>query len=183
MITHISETSCSVILTSGEFQQASLSIPGRRIPGACSIDNAHSRQVIFIIISLFCSKSVVYFRRSLNFVIVLSSTQRCSNFGESSSTVTMITLLSPNYVPHATSRSDLAIASIAFGWTLGFGWLTTWSAYKQTSRVRQRYGITRVHTPYVVMIWSEIFVCMSFAVICWLHVFELIPPRYSSHHP
>ncbi|QSZ36181.1 hypothetical protein DSL72_007306 [Monilinia vaccinii-corymbosi] len=91
----------------------------------------------------------------------------------------MITLLSPNYVPQPTTHSDLAIASIAFGWTLGFGWWTTWTAYKQTRRVQQRYGITRVHTPYVVMIWSEIFVCMSFAVICWLHLFGNIPPSFA----
>ncbi|KAA8565477.1 hypothetical protein EYC84_009336 [Monilinia fructicola] len=91
----------------------------------------------------------------------------------------MLTLLSPNYVPQPTSHGDLAIASIAFGWTLGFGWLTTWTAYKQTKRVRERYGITRVHTPYVVMIWSEIFVCLSFAIICWLHLFGNIPPSFA----
>ena len=92
----------------------------------------------------------------------------------------MITLLSPNYVPQPTTSADLAIASIAFGWTLGFGWLTTWTAYRQTRRVRQRYGITRVHTPYVVMIWSEIVVCLAFAIICWIHLYDatLIPPRY-----
>ncbi|KAB8293763.1 hypothetical protein EYC80_009248 [Monilinia laxa] len=91
----------------------------------------------------------------------------------------MLTLLSSNYVPQPTSHGDLAIASIAFGWTLGFGWLTTWTAYKQTKRVRERYGITRVHTPYVVMIWSEIFVCLSFSIICWLHLFGSIPPSFA----
>ncbi|RAL62690.1 hypothetical protein DID88_004533 [Monilinia fructigena] len=91
----------------------------------------------------------------------------------------MLTLLSSNYVPQPTSHGDLAIASIAFGWTLGFGWLTTWTAYKQTKRVRERYGITRVHTPYVVMIWSEIIVCLSFAIICWLHLFGSIPPSFA----
>ncbi|KAI9640590.1 hypothetical protein NHQ30_010889 [Ciborinia camelliae] len=83
----------------------------------------------------------------------------------------MLTLLPSNYVSKPTSSSDLAIASIAFGWTLGFGWLTIWKAYKQTRRVEQRYGITRIHTPYVVMIWAEILVCMVFAFICWLHFF------------
>ncbi|TGO27157.1 hypothetical protein BPAE_0046g00190 [Botrytis paeoniae] len=93
----------------------------------------------------------------------------------------MLTLLSSNYVPHPTTSADLAIASIAFGWTLGFGWLTAWTAYKQTRRVRQRYGITRVHTPYVVMIWSELAVCLAFAIICWLHLYdaETIPPSFA----
>ncbi|APA08460.1 hypothetical protein SS1G_02149 [Sclerotinia sclerotiorum 1980 UF-70] len=92
----------------------------------------------------------------------------------------MLTLLSPNYVSKPTSRADLAIASIAFGWTLGFGWLTAWTAYKQTRRVRQRYGITRVHTPYVVMIWSELVVCLTFSVVCWLHLFDdVVPPSFA----
>ncbi|KAF4450306.1 hypothetical protein F53441_6589 [Fusarium austroafricanum] len=41
----------------------------------------------------------------------------------------MITLLSPHYKAQETTRADLVIACTAFGFTLGFGWLTTSSRF------------------------------------------------------
>jgi hypothetical protein len=89
----------------------------------------------------------------------------------------MLTLLSPHYVPEVSTKSDLAIASIAFGWTLGFGWLTSWTALKQTRHIQRRHGLTGIHSPYVIMIWGEISVCFGFAIICWLHLYDVIPAR------
>ncbi|PQE29595.1 hypothetical protein CJF30_00009213 [Rutstroemia sp. NJR-2017a BBW] len=90
----------------------------------------------------------------------------------------MLTLLSPHYVPEVSTKSDLAIASIAFGWTLGFGWLTSWTALKQTRHIQRRHGLTGIHSPYVIMIWGEILVCFGFAICCWLHLYDVIPASF-----
>jgi amino acid transporter len=89
----------------------------------------------------------------------------------------MITLLSPHYVAQEVTRTDMLIASIAFGFTCGFGWLTVSKALKQTAQVYQRYGVAKLNTPYVWMIWLEILVCLIFCIICWLHLDGIIPPR------
>ncbi|KAI1001464.1 hypothetical protein K3495_g6734 [Podosphaera aphanis] len=68
------------------------------------------------------------------------------------------------------ARSDTVIASIAWGFTLGFGFLTTWTAMKQTALVHRRYGSSRLNSPYIWMIWLEILVCLALGVICWLHL-------------
>jgi hypothetical protein len=89
----------------------------------------------------------------------------------------MITLISPDFKPLVVTRSDLTIASIAFGWTLGFGFLTVWNAIQQTIVIRRRYGVSKTVSPYVWMIWLEILVCFIFSVICFLHLMGVIPPR------
>ncbi|KAK0112891.1 hypothetical protein ONS95_014612 [Cadophora gregata] len=91
----------------------------------------------------------------------------------------MITLLPDDFKPLVVTQSDLVIASIAWGFTLGFGFLTTWTAIKQTSEVGRQYGYSRVHSPYIVMIWLEILVCMVFCIICWLHLNGNIPPSFA----
>ncbi|QGI95754.1 hypothetical protein CEK26_008823 [Fusarium fujikuroi] len=47
----------------------------------------------------------------------------------------MLTLLSPHYKAQEVTRGDLVIASTAFGFTLGFGWLTVFKAIRQTWQV------------------------------------------------
>jgi hypothetical protein len=88
----------------------------------------------------------------------------------------MYTLLALDFKPLIVTKSDLAIASIAWGFTLGIGFLTTWTAIKQTSQIRGRYGISKLNSPYVWMIWLEILVCLAFSIICWSHLWGLIPP-------
>jgi hypothetical protein len=90
----------------------------------------------------------------------------------------MLTLLSDNYVPQPVTVSDLQIACIAWGFTIGFGFLTTWTAIKQTASMQRKYGYTKLNSPYIWMIWLEILVCLIFSVICWLHLNNVIPPRY-----
>ncbi|KAL2069134.1 hypothetical protein VTL71DRAFT_15472 [Oculimacula yallundae] len=91
----------------------------------------------------------------------------------------MITLLPNDFKPLIVTQSDLVIASIAWGFTLGFGFLTTWTAFKQTTEVAQRYGFSKAHSPYIVMIWLEILVCLIFSIICWLHLNGNIPPSFA----
>jgi hypothetical protein len=90
----------------------------------------------------------------------------------------MITLLSDNYVLQPVTVGDLELASLAWGFTIGFGFLTTWNAIRQTADIYRRYGHMKLNSPYIVMIWLEILVCLVFSIICWLHLNAIIPPRY-----
>jgi hypothetical protein len=88
-----------------------------------------------------------------------------------------MSLLSPNFVLQEVTTDDLIIAGICWGFTLGFSWLTAWTAVKQTWQVwkRTKGGIWR--NAYVWMIWLEILVCLAFGIICFLHLRGIIPPR------
>lgn len=89
----------------------------------------------------------------------------------------MPALLSPNFVLEEVTQDDLAIASLAWGFTIGFGWLTTWTAIKQTAKIWRRYGIQSIHSTYVWLMWLEILVCLVYSIICWLYLKGIIPPR------
>ncbi|KAL6401339.1 hypothetical protein AUP68_15207 [Ilyonectria robusta] len=91
----------------------------------------------------------------------------------------MITLLSPNFVLQEVTEDDLALASLAWGFTIGFGWLTTWTAMKQTKRIYERRGLLVFRSAYIWMIWLEILVCLIFSIICWLHLKGIIPPSFA----
>ncbi|KAH7305944.1 hypothetical protein B0I35DRAFT_454174 [Stachybotrys elegans] len=58
------------------------------------------------------------------------------------------------------SAGDIKLASIAFGFTLGFGFLTVWEAIKQTRRNR-----SPLRSPYIYMIWGEIAANIAIAII------------------
>lgn len=88
--------------------------------------------------------------------------------------------LSPHFVLEEVTRDDFAIASLAWGFTLGFGWLTTWAAVKQTFRIWKRYGTRSIHNTYIWLIWLEILVCLIFSIICWMYLRGDIGPRYVS---
>ncbi|ETS85700.1 hypothetical protein PFICI_03725 [Pestalotiopsis fici W106-1] len=90
-----------------------------------------------------------------------------------------MSLLSPNFVLQDVTTDDIAIASLAFGFTIGFGWLTCWTAAKQTWRAYKRSGVDVWRNGYIWMIWLEISVCLSFAIICWLHLKGLVPPSFA----
>ncbi|KAH8647747.1 hypothetical protein BX600DRAFT_389616 [Xylariales sp. PMI_506] len=92
----------------------------------------------------------------------------------------MIALLSPNFVAQTVTENDLAIASLAWGFSIGFGWLTTCTAIEQTWRIYKSNGRDRIlHNPYVWMIWAEIIVCLIFSIICWLHLKNIISPSFA----
>ncbi|TQS34968.1 hypothetical protein Golomagni_04628 [Golovinomyces magnicellulatus] len=77
------------------------------------------------------------------------------------------------------SRDDLALASMAWGFTIGFGFLTTWAAMKQTALVHRRYGTSRLNSPYIWMIWLEILVSLLLGLTSWLHLFGVITPSFA----
>lgn len=62
---------------------------------------------------------------------------------------------------------DMKVATLAFGWTLGFGYFVTWHAIQQTKRPNA----------FIIMCWLEILVCAIFAIICWLYLCGII--KYS----
>ncbi|KUJ13530.1 uncharacterized protein LY89DRAFT_541454, partial [Mollisia scopiformis] len=84
-------------------------------------------------------------------------------------------LLSPDYVPLVVTNADIKLASVAWGFTLGVGALTCWKALKQTQRV---VATKRFRSAYVWMIWGEILACLTFSIICWLHLNGNIPPSF-----
>lgn len=89
----------------------------------------------------------------------------------------MSTLLGNHYVLPEVTQTDMNIASIAFGFTLGFGLLTAWTAVKQTKGIWMRHKTGVFKSPYVWMIWLEIIDCLVFSIICWLHLKGAISPR------
>nr|XP_036575585.1 uncharacterized protein CTRU02_14504 [Colletotrichum truncatum]KAF6782174.1 hypothetical protein CTRU02_14504 [Colletotrichum truncatum] len=88
-------------------------------------------------------------------------------------------LLSPHFQLEEVTENDMVIASLAWGFTLGFGWLTIWTAVKQTTAMYRRQGDRILRNSYIWMIWLEIIVCVIFSVICWLHLKGIIPPSFS----
>ncbi|KAK1716464.1 hypothetical protein BDP67DRAFT_376010, partial [Colletotrichum lupini] len=91
----------------------------------------------------------------------------------------MMTLLSPHFKLEEVSEDDMVIASLAWGFTLGFGWLTVWTAIKQTTAMYRRQGDRIYRNSYIWMIWLEILVCTIFSIICWLHLKGIIPPSFA----
>ncbi|KAI5196469.1 hypothetical protein E4T39_07780 [Aureobasidium subglaciale] len=66
-----------------------------------------------------------------------------------------------------TSETDLSIVSITWGFTLGFGFLTTWTAMKQTRHMwKRRNG--HLNHPYIWMVWAELASSLALSILCWL---------------
>lgn len=90
----------------------------------------------------------------------------------------MLTLLPDNFELEEVTQFDLMLASLAWGFTLGIGWLTTWSAIKQSRGIWRRVGYGVFRNTYFWMIWGEITVCLAFGIICFMYILGTIPPRY-----
>ncbi|KAB8212810.1 hypothetical protein BDV33DRAFT_186102 [Aspergillus novoparasiticus] len=70
----------------------------------------------------------------------------------------------------AASTADFKLAGVAAGFTLGFGFLTTWQAIKQT------ISHPRPHrSPFIVMVWGEILANLGIGVVGWLFLERIIP--------
>ncbi|QRV83439.1 hypothetical protein RhiJN_11455 [Ceratobasidium sp. AG-Ba] len=69
--------------------------------------------------------------------------------------------------PMEVNDGDMKVATLAFGWTLGFGYFVVWHAIKQTRKL----------SAFTIMCWLEILVCTIFAIICWLYLCGII--KYS----
>ncbi|RYP12979.1 hypothetical protein DL765_007066 [Monosporascus sp. GIB2] len=89
-----------------------------------------------------------------------------------------MSLLSPNFVLQEVSRDDIVIASLAWGFTIGFGWLSVWTAMKQSWQAYKRTGRRVFLNGYVWMIWLEVLVCLGFGIICFLYLLGVIAPSF-----
>ncbi|KAI0423008.1 hypothetical protein F5X98DRAFT_369024 [Xylaria grammica] len=90
-----------------------------------------------------------------------------------------MSLISPNFVLHDVSVNDTIIASIAWGFTLGFGLLTTWTAMRQSWVAYKNTGSRVFQNIYIWMIWLEILVCLAFSIICFLYLRRIIMPCFA----
>ncbi|KAJ4256899.1 hypothetical protein NW762_008995 [Fusarium torreyae] len=73
-----------------------------------------------------------------------------------------------------SSISDYKVASMAAGFSLGFGFLTVWQAMKQTMRNRNPLRST-----YIYMIWGEIAANLGLGVLGYLFLNGVIKPGIS----
>lgn len=71
------------------------------------------------------------------------------------------------------SLSDIKVSSIAFGFTLGFGFLTTWNAIKQTMRSRNP-----AKSAYIYMIWGELIANAAITVQGYLFLSGVVQFTY-----
>ncbi|KAJ7447668.1 hypothetical protein FB451DRAFT_1290105 [Mycena latifolia] len=76
------------------------------------------------------------------------------------------------YVDLVVTEGDIILVSMAFGWTLGFGYFTVCHAVRETRRTR-RLNI------YVILIWSQLVVSGAFAIISWLYLRKIIPHSFA----
>lgn len=74
------------------------------------------------------------------------------------------------------TKSDIQVAALAAGFTIGFGFLTVWEAMKQTSRNRNP-----LRSLYIFMIWGEIIANVILGVLAWLFLDGTIPAGYVCH--
>lgn len=80
--------------------------------------------------------------------------------------------LSPILNTMAT-RSDVQVAALAAGFTLGFGFLTVWEAIKQT-----RVNRNPLRSAYIYMIWGEIVANIVIGILGWVFLAGMIGPTY-----
>lgn len=89
----------------------------------------------------------------------------------------MLTLIPDRFVLEEVTTNDFIIAALAWGFSLGIGWLTTWSAMLQTRDIHKRHGLAVFYNVYAILIWGEILVCLSFSIICFMYLLGVIVPR------
>jgi hypothetical protein len=72
------------------------------------------------------------------------------------------------------STTDIKVASLAAGFTLGFGFLTVWEAIKQTRRNRNP-----IRSTYIYMMWGEILANLAIGIMGWLFLDGILGPTYA----
>ncbi|KAK7931310.1 hypothetical protein PG985_002022 [Apiospora marii] len=71
----------------------------------------------------------------------------------------------------AATKTDFQVASLAAGFSLGFGFLTAWEAIKQTKRNKNP-----ARSAYIYMVWGEIAVNIVIAILGWLFLDGILQP-------
>lgn len=74
------------------------------------------------------------------------------------------------------SPTDIKIACVAAGFTLGFGYLTAWDAWKVTSSMRDP-----LRNLFVWMVWSELVVNAAMGIIAWLFLLGYIKSAFGTY--
>ncbi|KAI1841858.1 hypothetical protein JX265_010832 [Neoarthrinium moseri] len=69
------------------------------------------------------------------------------------------------------TKTDYQVASLAAGFTIGFGFLTVWEAAKQTRRNKNP-----LRSSYIYMVWGEIVANLCIAVIGWVFLDGILGP-------
>lgn len=83
--------------------------------------------------------------------------------------------LPPNYKPHPVTEMDREISLICWGFTLGFGFLTCWKAWKQTMRVNRKI---RLRSLYIWFLWLDILGSFGFGLGAWFYMQEHVRHGY-----
>ena len=71
------------------------------------------------------------------------------------------------------SKTDYQLASLAAGFTIGFGFLTVWEAIKQT-----RSNRNPARSAYIYMVWGEIVSNVAITIMVWLMLDGILKPEY-----
>ncbi|OCK77459.1 hypothetical protein K432DRAFT_358577 [Lepidopterella palustris CBS 459.81] len=71
------------------------------------------------------------------------------------------------------TSTDTKVSCIAFGFTLGFGYLTAWDAWKMTAKHRKP-----LRSMFIWMVWGELVVNLAIAIIAWLFLEGIIKPTF-----
>jgi hypothetical protein len=71
----------------------------------------------------------------------------------------------------AATQSDIQLAALAAGFTIGYGFLTVWEALKQTRQNRNP-----LRSVYIYMIWGEIAANLAIGVMGWIFLAGMIGP-------
>lgn len=76
------------------------------------------------------------------------------------------------------TKEDIQVASLAAGFTIGFGFLTVWKAIQQTLRNRRPWK-----SIYIFMVWGEIIANLAIGIIGWVFLDGLLSPTLVLRHP
>ncbi|KAJ9659381.1 hypothetical protein H2198_003110 [Neophaeococcomyces mojaviensis] len=80
-----------------------------------------------------------------------------------------------DFEPQVNSPEDIKIAAIAWGFTLGFGYLTCSKALKQSHAVWERSH--RIST-YVALVWIEVLSSLTYGILAWLLMDNVMPINF-----
>ncbi|KAF2811140.1 uncharacterized protein BDZ99DRAFT_570400 [Mytilinidion resinicola] len=72
-----------------------------------------------------------------------------------------------------STSTDYKVSCIAFGFTLGFGYLTGWDAWKLTRKHR-----SPLRSMFIWMVWGELIVNLAIAIVAWLFLEGIIKPTF-----
>lgn len=91
-----------------------------------------------------------------------------------------MSLLADDFEQQNVSKTDIEVSSIAWGFTIGFGFWTLLKGARQTKKILDKRGWGGVvRSTYIWMIWLEFLVSTAFGVICWLYVAGFIEPSFA----